>query len=373
MITIKQALSKSDMKAFVKFPFELYKDNPNWIPPLIADELETFDATKNPAFENAEASFYLAYRDGKIVGRTAVIINWAEVNQLGKRKVRFGWFDVIDDIKVTEALLEKAFELARKHNLDNVEGPMGFSNLDKTGALTMGYDEIGTMITWYNYAYYITHFEQLGFVMEKEWVESVFPLPTAEMMAPIQKADAMVRKRYGLKSIGFTRSQDVMPYVDDLFRIFNDVYAKLSSFVAVSDAQIAYFKKKYIGLINPEFIKFVADENDHIVGFCVCMPSMSNALKKANGKLFPFGFLHLLKAKKHSDEVLFYLIGILPEYQNKGVTAVIMTAFYESFKANGIKTCIRTPELEENHSIHNLWKNFNPVVHKRRSTYIKYL
>ncbi len=373
MITIKEARTKSDMKAFVKFPFKLYQNNPNWIPPLISDELETFDRDKNPAFDNAEAYFYLAFQNGEMVGRTAVIINWAEVNELGKRKVRFGWFDVIDDIEVTRALLEKAFELARAHQLENVEGPMGFSNLDKTGALTMGYDQVGTMITWYNYPYYVTHFEKLGFKMEKEWIESRFPLPTEEMIAPIRKADALIRKRYGLKIVNFKDSRSVMPYVDALFDIFNTAYARLSSFVAVSDRQIAYFKKKYIKLINPDYIKFVEDANGKVIAFCIVMPSLSEALKKANGKLFPFGWFHLLWAQKHTDEVLFYLIGVLPEYQNKGVTAVIISEFFESFKANGVKICIRTPELEENHSIHNLWKNFDAKVHKRRATFIKYL
>ncbi|MFT3793114.1 GTP cyclohydrolase [Flavobacterium sp.] len=373
MITITEAKTKKEMNDFVQFPFGLYKGNPYWIPPIINEELESFDSSVNPAFEHAEAHFFLARKEGKIVGRTAVIVNWAEVNQLGKRKVRFGWFDVIDDIEVTRALLEKAHEMARKHNLDNIEGPMGFSNLDKVGVLTEGFDEIGTMITWYNYPYYKDHFEQLGFVKEKEWLESRFKLPTDEMIAPILKADAMIRRRYNLKAINFTNTKDIMPYVDRMFELFNETYARLSSFVAVSDTQIAYFKKKYIGMINPEYIKFVEDENGKMLAFCIVMPSLSEALQKTKGKLFPFGFLHLLWAKKHTKEVLFYLIGVQPEYQNKGLTAVIMAEYYKSFKANGIETCIRTPELEENNSIQNLWKNFNPVIHKRRRTYIKHL
>lgn len=371
MITIKQAVTKSEMKDFVLFPFGLYKNNPNWIPPLISEELESFDPTVNPAFEHAEAYFYLAYQDGKIVGRTAAIINWAEVKQLGKRKVRFGWFDVIDDIEVTKALLEKVYELGRQHQMENVEGPMGFSNLDKTGVLIEGFDEIGTMITWYNYPYYMEHFEKLGFVREKQWIESKFPIPTEEMIKPINKAADLISKRYNLKTINFSNSKDVMPYVDKMFELFNATYERLSSFVAVSDAQIAYFKKKYIGMINPEYIKFIEDENGRMLAFCIVMPSLSEALQKAKGKLFPFGFIHLLWAKRHTKSVLFYLIGVHPEWQNKGLTAVIMKEYYKSFKANGVENCIRTPELEENHSIHNLWKNFNPVIHKRRRTYIK--
>ena len=172
MITIVEANSKKFLKEFVAFPFALYKNHRYWVPPLINDELDTFDETKNPAFTSAEANFYLAYQDNKVVGRIAAIINWDEVNDQQKKKVRFGWWDVIDDIEVTKALLEKVYELGRKNNLEYVEGPMGFSNLDKVGVLTEGFDEIGSMITWYNYPYYATHLEQLGYVKEKEYLEN---------------------------------------------------------------------------------------------------------------------------------------------------------------------------------------------------------
>ena len=170
MITIKEAKTKKELTEYIKFPFSLYKDNPYWVPPIIADELESFDKTKNPAFDNAEAYFYMAYKNNELVGRITAIINWPEVNNQHKRKVRFGWFDVIDDIEVTKALLEKVYELGRKHNLEHAEGPMGFSNLDKVGVLTEGYDQIGTMITWYNHPYYVTHFEELGFQVEKQYI-----------------------------------------------------------------------------------------------------------------------------------------------------------------------------------------------------------
>jgi len=371
MITIKEARSKSEMKDFVLFPFELYKGNPNWIPPIIDDEIDSFNPKINPAFEHAEAYFYLAYKDGKIAGRTAAIINWSEVNDQGKKKVRFGWFDVIDDIEVTKTLLEKVYELGRKHDLENVEGPMGFSNLDKVGVLTEGFEHIGTMITWYNYAYYKDHFEQLGFVKEKQFLESLFSFADVSDKDAFFRADEMVRRRYELKLLEFQSTKDIMPYVDEMFDIFNAAYAKLSSFVAVSEIQKEYFKKKYINLINPEYIKFVMDKNGKLVAFSIVMPDFAEALKKAKGRLFPFGFWHLLQARKNSKGVLFYLIGILPEYQNKGVTAIIMKSYYDTFTAKGITQCIRTPELDENHAIHNLWKNFNPVIHKRRCTYIK--
>lgn len=358
------------MKGFVTFPFSLYKNNPYWIPPLINDELDSFDRDKNPAFQNADAKFYLAYKNGEIVGKLAAIINWEEVNNQGKKKVRFGWFDVVDDIEVTKALLEKVYEYGRNNGLEYAEGPLGFSNLDKVGVLTEGFDQMGTMITWYNHPYYKDHLEQLGYVMEKEYRESIFSFNNVDP-APFLKASGLIKKRYGLKAINFKSSEEIMPYVDKMFDLFNETYARLSSFVAISDVQKEYFKKKYVGLINPDYIKFIEDENGKLVAFTIVMPDFSEALKKANGRLFPFGFIHLLKAKKNSRDVVFYLIGILPEYQNKGVTAIIFDEYYRTFKKYKIANCIRTPELEDNHAMHNLWKNFDPVVNKRRRTYRK--
>lgn len=368
MITIKEAKTKSELTEYIKFPFSLYKDNEFWVPPIIADELETFDKTKNPAFENAEAYFFLAYRNDEIVGRIAAIINWSEVNDQQKKKVRFGWFDVINDIKITKALLEKVYELGRKNGLEYVEGPMGFSNLDKVGVLTEGFDQLGTMITWYNHPYYATHFEQLGYVTEKEYIESKFPF---ENVKPefFEKANELVKRRYQLSPLNFKTTKEVMPHVDKMFDLFNESYASLSSFVAISDIQKEYFKKKYISLINPEYIKFVEDKDHNIVAFSIVMPSFSRALQKAKGKLFPFGFIHLLKAKKQSKDMIFYLIGVHPDFQNKAVTAIIFNEYYHTFKEKGIVNCFRTPELADNTAIHNLWKHFNPVVHCRRKTF----
>jgi len=372
MINIVEADNKKLLTQFIKFPFSLYKKNPYWVPPIIADELEGFDRDKNPAFDTAEATFYLAYIDNTIVGRIAAIINWSEVNDQQKRKVRFGWFDVIDDVEVTKALLEKVYELGRKNNLEYVEGPMGFSNLDKVGVLTEGFEEIGTMITWYNYPYYKDHFEQLGYVTEKEYLENKFPF---ENVKPefFEKLQNIIKKRYGLRPINFKTTAEVMPYADKMFDLFNESYASLSSFVAITDRQKEYFKKKYISFINPEYIKYVEDKEGNLVAFAIVMPSFSKALQKAKGRLFPFGFLHLLKAKKESKDVVFYLIGVHPEYQNKGVTAILFQEYYETFTEKGIVNCIRTPELADNTAIHLLWKNFKPVIHCRRKTYRKEL
>jgi len=368
MITIREAITKKELTAFITFPFSLYKNHPYWVPPLINDELDTFDKKNNPAFENAEAYFYLAYRDERPVGRIAAIINWEEVNNQQKRKVRFGWWDIIDDIEVTKALLEKVYELGRKNKLEYVEGPMGFSNLDKVGVLTEGFNRMGSMITWYNHPYYKDHLEQLGYVREKEYFESVFSFSDVKEDT-FAKASDLIERRYQLKAVTFTKTKDIIPYVDKMFDLFNDSYAKLASFVAVSDRQKDYFKKKYIPFINPEYILFVMDKNDKMISFSIVMPGFSEALQKANGRLFPFGFYHILQAKKHSKEVLFYLIGVDPEYQNKGVTAIIFREYFRVFTKKGIEKCNRTPELEENHAIHNLWKNFNATVDRKRRTY----
>jgi len=372
MITIVEATTKKQIRDYVKFPFALYKNHPYWVPPLISDELETFDKTKNPAFENAEAYFYLAYKENKIVGRIAAIINWEEVNNQQKKKVRFGWWDVIDDIEITKALLEKVYELGRKNNLEHVEGPLGFSNLDKVGVVTEGFDYMGSMITWYNFPYYKDHLEKLGFVKEKQYFESTFSFSNVDA-SPYYKASDLIGKRYGLKAVTFTNTKDILPYVDEMFDLFNASYAKLASFVAVSERQKDYFKKKYIPFVNPEYIIFVVDQTNKLVAFSIVMPNFAEALKKANGSLFPFGFYHLLQAKKHSKEVLFYLIGIDPDYQNKGVTAIIFKQYHKVFEEKGIIKCIRTPELEENNAIHNLWKNFDPKVDRKRRTYRKEL
>ena len=370
MITIKEAFTKAQIKEFVTFPFSIYKDNPYWVPPLIQDEMDSLDKKKNPVFLSADAQFFIAYKDGKAAGRIAAIVNWDEINGQQKKKVRFGWFDVIDDIEVTKALLEKVYELGRKHNLEFVEGPIGFSNLDKVGVLIEGFDQIGTMITWYNHEYYKIHLEQLGYVKEKEYIESIFPFSNVDPKT-YEKAVGLIKRRYGLVPINFTKTKQVMERVDEMFNLFNESYANLSSFVPISAIQQDYFKKKYINFINPEYIKFVEDAAGKLVAFSIVMPSFSEAIMKAKGKMFPFGFIHLLKAKKTSKDVIFYLIGIQPEFQNKGVTAIIFDEYFKTFTKYGIINCIRTPELEENHAIHNLWKHFDPLVHKRRRTYRK--
>lgn len=370
MITLKEAKTKREIKRFVLFPFSLYKNNKYWVPPIIKDEIDNFNPRKNPVFKNAQANFFLAYKNKKLVGRVLAIINWYEVNEQNIKKMRFGWFDVVDDIEVTKALLDKVNEIGKQNNLEYIEGPVGFNNLDKTGVLIDGFDHLGTMITWYNHPYYKDHLEQLGFVKEKEYLENKFKFKNVDANYYNRVANVL-KKRLEVKPLNFTKTKDILPYVDEMFDVFDKTYSKLSTYVPISEDQKTYFKKKYISFINPEYIKFVMDKNDKLIAFAIVMPSFSEALQKARGKLFPLGIFRLLKAKKHAKDVTFYLIGVHPDYQNKGVTAVVFDEFAQTFEKKGVVNCIRTPELEENQAIKKIWEDFNPVTHKRRRTYRK--
>ena len=370
MITIKEALTKKELKAFVKFPFSLYKNSDFWVPPIINEELQTLDKSVNPVFKNAEGRFFLAYQHGNIVGRIAALINWIEVKEQGIKKMRFGWYDVIDDQNVTNALLDKVNAIGKENGLEFMEGPIGFSNLDKVGVVYEGFDHIGSMITWENHPYYVEHLEDYGMTFGKGYSENKMDFKNVkpEFFSRIQE---LVKKRYQLKALNFTSNKDLLHYADDMFDVFSKSHSVLSSFVDINAEQREYFKKKFISFLNPEYVKFVMDKDDNLVGFGIVTPSYAKALQKMNGKVFPFGIFHLLKAKKHSKTVTFYLIGVLPEYQNKGVTAIIFEEFFKTFTEKGIEMCIRGPELDDNTAIQQIWKNFKPEVFKRRCTYVK--
>lgn len=372
MIRLKAVTTPAGLSEFVKFPFSLYKNCEQWVPPIIKEERASFDQSSNPVFENADAWFFLAQKEGRTVGRIAVIINWLEVKQQGIRKIRFGWFDFEDDPDISELLISKVEEIGKSYQLDFMEGPMGFTNLDKVGVLTDGFDSPGTMITWYNFPYYKKHYERLGFHVEKTYVESRL---NAQQSDPdhYERIQKVIKKRYGLRVVHFKKSSEVMPWADKMFELFNKTYSTLPSHVPVSGSQIDYFKKKYLRFIYPEYIKFVLDKSDNLIAFAIVMPSYSEALKKAKGKLFPWGIFYLNEARKKSKDVLFYLIGIHPEYQNKGVTAPILYEFHQTFNKKGVVNCYRSPELESNLAIQKMWRYFNPEVYKKRCTYKKML
>lgn len=370
MISIKEALTKKDLKTFVKFPFQLYNNSPYWVPPIIKQELETFNKEKNPIFNDAEARFFLAYKNDEVVGRVAAIINHLEINNQNIKKMRFGWFDFIDDLEVSAALLSEVEAIGQTKGLEFVEGPVGFSNLDKVGVMTEGFDSIATMITWYNYPYYAKHYETHGYKIEKAYSESRFDFSNVNPDT-FKKAQTLIKRRYNLNALSFKSTSDVLPYVDRMFDLFNQSYSGLSSFVEITDLQKAYFKKKFIKFVDPEYIKFVVDDSDNLIAFSIVLPRFSEALQKVKGRLFPFGFRHILKARKQSKDVIFYLIGVHPDYQNKGVHAVIFNEFYEIFSKRGIKTCYRTPELEDNEAIRKIWRHFKSETYLRRKTFRK--
>ena len=372
MVTLKEVTTNADLKKFVKFPFDLYKGCSQWVPPIIKEELDSFNRRKNPAFIDAEAWFFLAFKEGELVGRVAIIINWIEVKKQGINKIRFGWLDFVDDPEVSKTLLQKVAELGKEYQLEFMEGPLGFSNLDKVGVLTEGFETSGTMITWYNYPYYSEHLQRQGLKPEKEYLESKFSIEKSDP-DHYKRIQDVIKKRYGLRILNFRKTADIMPWAEKMFALFNKSYASLPSFVPITDIQIEYFKRKYLRYINPEYIKFVFDSTDELIAFAIVMPSYSEALKKAKGKLFPFGFMHMLRARKLSKDVLFYLIGILPEYQKKGVTAIIIYEFHQTFLEKSVVNCFRSPELSNNLAIQQMWKHFNPQVYKRRFTFKKFL
>ena len=372
MITVKKATSKKDYIDFVMFPSKLYKNSKYWVSPIIDEELEMMDKEKNPVFKNAEAEYYLAIKNNVIVGRIAAIVNWVEVKKQKKNKVRFGWYDVIDDLEVSKKLLDAVIDFGKQRELSFIEGPVGFSNMDKAGLLTHGFDELNTMITWYHNPYQKEHLEKLKMKKLAEWVEYRIQI-YSEKDAPqkVKKFSNLIMRRYNLRALNFKRTKDIVPYIDEMFDLLNKTYNTLQTFVPIQQYQIDHYKDRYLRYIHPEFIKSVADKDGNLIAFAITMPSFSRALKKMNGKLFPFGFLRILKSQWFNNRASLYLIGVHPEYQNKGVTAILFNDLQSMFNKRGIKEVETNPELVENKSIQAFWKNYESVLHKKRSTYTK--
>ncbi len=367
-IIIKEVRTNKDLMDFVKFPMKLYKDNPYFVPPLINDEKNIWNANENPALQYSEAKQFLALKNNEVVGRVAVMINHKEARELGISKVRFGWLDFIDDEVVSKALIDVVIDYARAKNIHKIEGPMGFTNLDKAGMLTMGFDQLATMIGIYNAEYYPIHMEKLGFKKEKEWVEFEIVFPE-KLDEKIVKFNKIISEKYHLNVVKFKNKKEILPYVEPMFRLLDETYKTLSTYTPITAEQIKTYKEKYFSFINKDYIICIENERKELISFAITMPSYSKALQKANGKIFPFGWWHLLQAGKHNDRANFYLIGIHPEYQRRGVTSIIFKEIYDVFKKKGVRILETNPELEENKSIQLLWKDYNPRNHKRRRTY----
>ena len=367
-IKVKQVLNSSDLELFIKFPMELYKGNPYYVPPLINEEKSIWMKEDNPALQYSEAAQFLAYKGENIVGRIAVMINHKEEKELGIRKVRFGWLDFIDDIEVSKSLINTAIEYAKSKGISKIEGPMGFTNLDKAGMLTKGFDKLATMIGIYNFDYYPKHMEQLGLVKEKEWVEFEINFPDT-LPDKVEKFSNLIAEKYELELVKFKSKKDILPLVEPMFKLLDDTYKHLSTYTPITQEQIKHYKEKYFKFIDKDYIVCIKDKYGSLISFAITMPSYSKALQKAKGKLFPFGWWHLLNAGKKNDRANFYLIGIHPQYQKRGVTAIIFKEIYETFKKKGVKFLETNPELEENASIQALWQDYHPTNHKRRRTY----
>lgn len=367
-IFIKEVKSDNELMEFIRFPMDLYKNNKNFVPSLITDEKQIWNKKENPALQYSEARQFLAYKNGKIAGRIAVIINKKEEAELGVRKVRFGWIDFIDNGEVSKALIETAVNFAKENSISKIEGPMGFTNLDKAGMLVHGFDEIATMIGIYNFDYYPKHLENLGLTKEKEWVEYEIKFPEV-LPEKVIKFNELVKEKYRLKVLNFRTKNEILPYIDPMFRLLDETYKNLSTYTPITEEQIKTYKEKYFPFINKDYIICIADEQNNLISFAITMPSYSRALQKSNGKLFPFGWWYFLQAGKKNDRANFYLIGIHPEYQRRGVTSIIFKEIFDRFRKKGVKHLETNPELEENKAIQLLWQDYNPVNHKRRRTY----
>ena len=372
MIEIVTVENKKQEKDFVMFPFKLYKGCDYWVPPIIKEELESMDKTKNPVFKNAEAEFYLAYKDGKIAGRIAAIVNWVEIEEQKKNKLRFGWYDTIDDVEVSQMLIEKVIDFGKKRKLDFIDGPVGFSNMDKAGLLIDGYEELNTMITWYHFPYQKKHLKELGLEKLAEWVEYKIKI-FSEEDAPekVKKFASIIQKRYELQVLNFKSTKQIIPYVDKMFELLNVTYSNLQTYVTIKQYQIDFYKEKFIKYIHPDFIKCLLDKEGNLIAFLITMPSFSRALKKINGKIGLLGYFHLFKAQHFNDRVSLYLIGVDPKYQSKGATAVIFNELQQTFNNRGIIEVETNPELVENKAIQAFRKNYESTLHKRRATFTK--
>lgn len=369
-IQVKEIHTKKELKEFVKFQLDLYKGNPYFVPSLISDEIAALDIENNPAYQSATARYFLAYKNDEIVGRIAAIINHYEVNEQQIKKLRFGYFDVIDDIEVSRALFDKIKKIGKENQLEFMEGPMGATNLEKVGMLTYGFDRIATVIGQYNYNYYPKHLKELGFVKEKEWIEMFIKMPNS-IPEKIYKFSDLITERYHLNLIQLKTKADLKRYIKPVFELLEKSHNQLESFVPITEKQKEFYANKYSQILSPDFINIIEDKDGNLISFAIVMPSFAKALQKAKGKLFPFGWYHLLQAQRKNDTAEFVLIGVHPNYQRKGITSIIFREMYKTFKDNNIKYLETNPELIENQSVQVLWKDYNPETHKRRMTFKK--
>lgn len=373
-VIIKKVTTNDDLKKFINFGIDLYKGNEYFVPPLIYDERATLSRDKNPAFDHCDATYFMAHRDDKIVGRIGVIINFKSNEKWGEKNARFGFVDFIDDADVVDALFGAAESWARSRGMENLHGPLGFTDLDHEGMLIEGYDRMSTMATIYNYPYYPEHMVRMGYEKQKDWVEFLIQIPR-EVPERFSRMSEIVKKRFGLTVKHFERKSDVTPYAKEIFVLINKAYKDLFGYVELTDRQIDYYVDMYIPLLRLEFLTAVLRQNDNkLIGVGIGIPSMSSALRKAKGRFMPMGWYHLYKALKRDghDKVLdLLMVAVDPEYQNKGVNALLFNEFIPAAINLGMEVAESNVELEDNNNVQSLWNGLDVEQHKRRRAFIK--
>lgn len=368
-VEIKKVSSKSDLKRFIRFNYEFYKDNPYSVPDLYDDMQNTFSPKKNAAFEFCEADYFLALRDGDIVGRVAAIINHRANEKWRKKVVRFGWIDFIDDLEVSRALLNTVKQWGRERGMTEMEGPLGFTDMDAEGMLIEGFDQLSTMATIYNYPYYPVHMEKLGLERSADWVEMKVYIPEA-IPEKHKRISAIIAQKYKLHTRKLTSRKEIREtgVAHDIFRLINKAYEPLFNYSQMTERQIDQYVNMYVPVLDLRMVSIVENEQNEIVAVGISMASLSEALQKAKGKLLPFGWFHLLKALKWKrPKVLdLLLVAVRPDYQGKGVNALLFTELIPVYQELGFEYAETNPELELNEKVQNQWQYFKTEQHKRR-------
>jgi GNAT superfamily N-acetyltransferase len=371
-VQLREVKTNSDLSKFINFPLKLYRKNRYYVPALASDEKNTLSPKKNFAFQYCEARYWLAYNENRIVGRIAAILNKKHIQKWNQPYLRFGWLDFIDDYEVSSALMGAVESWAVQCGMSAVHGPLGFTDLDREGMLIQGFDELSTMATNYSYPYYQDHLEKLGYKKDIDWVEfEIIPPPIPN--AKISSTAELVLRRNELTLLNSLKKKELMSYGEELFNLINEEYCHLYGTIPLSREQISQYISQYFGFVHPDFVPIVVDKTGRMIAFGIAMPSLSEALLKSRGRLFPFGWYFLLKALHKNNRADLYLIAIKKEYQGKGVNAVILDAMSKTFIKRGIVKVESNPELENNISVQTLWKYFELREHKRRRCYIKYL
>ncbi len=372
-VEIKKVTCKKELRQFVKFNLELYKNCPYHVPSLTDEEMMTLDKQKNPAFEVCEAIFFLAYKNGKIAGRIAGIINRKSNETWQQKRVRFGFVDFIDDAEVADALFKAVEDWGKSKGMTEIHGPLGFTDLDHEGMLIDGFDQLGTIATIYNYPYYPKHLERMGYTKDQDWHEFKIFVPREGIPEKHQRIGEIVKKKYGLKIMKFKNAKSLMPYAQKVFQTLNEAYAPLYGFSRLTQKQIDYYINMYIPMLRYDLVTLIVREaDDVVVGFGISLPNLSHAMQKAKGKFLPFGWFYLLKALKTKPKVVdLYLTGVLPEYQNKGVNALLFNDLIPIYNKLGVIYAESNPELETNNAVQAQWDYFKREHHKTRRAFIK--